>query len=87
MGKPGQSRVEQLNRLESAKEILTIFVTQDLSGSELELCRPTIRQLAVWARCYKRNWGKMTPLASGVSSANCQFGEDATNGIGGTDSR
>jgi hypothetical protein len=27
-----------------------------------------------------RNWAKVTPLASGVSSANCRFGEDATNG-------
>jgi hypothetical protein len=40
-----------------------------------------IRQLPVWGRCHKRNWGKITPLAGGVSSANCQFEEDATNGI------
>jgi hypothetical protein len=53
-----------------------------LPGSDLELYRPQVRQLPVWGRCYKRNWGKMTPLAGGASSANWQLGDDATNGTG-----
>jgi hypothetical protein len=84
MAKEGQPqpRTEQLNHLESAKEKMEFFVNEDFPGCDLEVYGPQIRQLLVLGRCDKRNWGKMTPLASGVSSANCRVGEDATNGTG-----
>jgi hypothetical protein len=67
--------------LRISKRNLKFFVTEDLPGSVLELRRPQIRQLPGWGRWHKRNWGKIAPLAGGGSSANCQFWEEATNGI------
>jgi len=41
---------------------MKFFVTEDFSGSDLELCGPTIRQLPGWGRCHKRNWGNVRPI-------------------------
>jgi hypothetical protein len=46
------------------------FVTQDLPGSDLELYRPQIRQLPVWGRCDKRNWGNVSVYLSGVPDSS-----------------
>ena len=65
MGKRGGWRVGQIKRLESAKKILKVFVTQDLSGSEFR----SLRGAESYMRTLIIGWRTAVPVHPRVNEA------------------
>jgi hypothetical protein len=63
------------SRIRSAdcRPSMTLYYLDSTGGSSCANWR--LREDAI-----RRTWAKVTPLASGASSANCPVGEDVTNG-------